>query len=59
MSFLQRSFVVGAVSSAIVASFAVALPAQAQSAPITALRGKITAVSGDQMKVHTRAGTCS
>lgn len=56
MSFLQRSFVVGAVSSAIVASFAVALPAQAQSAPITALRGKITAISGDQMKVHTRAG---
>ncbi|CAG9185807.1 hypothetical protein LMG32289_06120 [Cupriavidus pampae] len=56
MSFLQRSFVVAAVSSAIVASFAVALPAQAQSAPTTALRGKITAVNGDQMKVHTRAG---
>lgn len=52
MSWFPRSLV---LASAVAAASLTALPALAQSAP-TAVRGKITAVSGDQLKVHTRNG---
>jgi hypothetical protein len=44
------------LSSLLASALMIAVPAQAQDAPPTRVRGAITALDGDVMKVHTKAG---
>jgi hypothetical protein len=44
------------LSSLLASALLIAIPSQAQDATPTRVRGAITALDGDQMKVHTKAG---
>ncbi|MEQ7921982.1 DUF5666 domain-containing protein [Xanthomonas sp. WHRI 1810A] len=44
------------LSTLLASALLIASPSQAQDAPPTRVRGAITALDGDQMKVHTKAG---